>query len=150
VSSNGVLFLGTACSTSFGNTTLPSGISSDPFVAFFWDDMNDYGAGEFIEHTTFGAAGGRVFYLFVRNRLLTSACGSDPQTAVIAVHEASGLISVTYQGFSGCGAIRGSSATIGMQGPGGASASLVSLVSTNVPLLDDNAPRQTISFQPPL
>ena len=148
VSSNGVLFFGQNCATNFANTTLPSGMSTNAFLAFFWDDLDDYSAGEFLEYATFGTAGGRTFNLYFRNRLFSSACGSDAQNLMIAIHEGSNLVKVTYSGFSGCANIRGSSATFGMQGPGGAAAKTF-IVAVDAPILDDNAPRQSLSFLPP-
>jgi hypothetical protein len=146
VSSNGVVFFGQNCSSSLFNTTLPSGISPNAMLFFFWDDLVDFGGGEFFEYATFGSPGSRVFYLYYRQRLFSSACGSDAQNIMISIHEGSNLVSATYSGFSGCALIRGSSATLGMQS---ANASDFVSVGVNVPLLDDNASRQSMSFQPP-
>ena len=149
VSSNGLLFFGGGCSSTFSNSSLPSFITSSPMLAFFWDDLEDFGLTEGLEYTTFGTASGRVFYLYYIQRLHTGACGTDPVKIMVAIHEATGLINVTYfAGPSGCAPIRGSNATIGLQGPGGSLAE-ASLVSFNVPIFDDNAPRQTVSFYPP-
>jgi hypothetical protein len=145
-SSNGNLFFGQNCSVSWTNTTLPTGISSDPILAFFWDDLLDFGGGEFAQYRTFGSPGARVFYLYFRNRLFSSACSDNKQNVTIAIHEGSNLVDVTYQGFSGCAEMRASSATLGMQS---ANASDWVTVGVNVPLLDDNASRQSMSFQPP-
>jgi hypothetical protein len=148
VSSNGVLFLGPNCSPNFSNGTLPSTFSVDPALAFFWDDLYDYGPGEFLEYATFGTAGGRVFNLYFHNRLLSSACGADAVNLMIAIHEGSNLIRVSYSGMSGCANMRGSSATFGLQGPGGAAARAFT-AGVDAPILDDNAPRQTMSYLPP-
>jgi Collagen triple helix repeat (20 copies) len=148
VSSNGVLFLGANCSISFSNTSLPSAISVDPFLAFFWDDLLDYGGAEFLEYSTVGSAGGRVFNLYFHSRLLSGTCGTDAVNAMIGIHEGSNLIKVSYSGFSTCAAMRGGSATFGLQGPGGAAARAF-VAGFNAPILDDNAPRQSISFLPP-
>lgn len=150
VSSNGLLFFGNQCSVSFSNTALPSGITSDPMLAFFWDDLFDYGTNEFFEYATFGSAPGRVFNLYFRNRFL-SVCGTDPVNVMISIHEGSNLIRVTYLGMagpSGCAQIRGSAATFGLQGPGGAAAEAL-MIGFNAPILDNDAPRQSISYQPP-
>ena len=148
VSSNGVLFLGQSCSTALGNGALPNAMSSNAFLAYFWDDLRDYGTGEFMEYTTMGTAPGRVFHLFVRARLFSSVCGTNPIQFMISVHETSNLVKVVYSGFSGCANMRGASATLGFQGPGGGAARAV-MVGLNVPLLDDNLPSQSMSFQPP-
>jgi hypothetical protein len=151
VSSNGLLFFGSQCSATFTNTALPIAISPDPFLAFFWDDLLDFGTNEFFEYATFGTAPGRVFNLYFRNRFLTSACGTDAVNVMITIHEGSNLIRVTYLGMagpSGCAQIRGSAATFGLQGPGGSSAQAL-MISHNAPILDNDAPRQSISYQPP-
>lgn len=114
----------------------------------FWDDLRDFGGGEFMEYTTMGTAPGRVFHLFVRARLFSSICGTDAIQFMISVHETSNLVKVVYSGFSGCANMRGASATLGFQAPGGGSARAV-MVGLNVPLLDDNLSFQSMSFQPP-
>lgn len=146
VSSNGVLFFGSSCPTTFTNLALPIGISSDAFLAFFWDDLLDYGSGEYLEYATFGSPGGRVFNLYFRNRLFSTVCGSNAIQVMIQIHERSNLVNVTYLGFSGCAEIRGASATLGLQSAGGAKSVMAGF---NSPVLDDNAPRQSMSFQPP-
>ena len=148
VSSNGVLFLGNGCSPNYFNTPLPSGITNDAALFFFWDDMLDTGAGEFMEYATLGAPGGRVFNLYFRNRLLSNACGANGVNAMISVHEGARLLKVTYSGMSGCAGLRGASATLGMQTTGGVSAKAFT-VGHNSPVLDDNASRQSMSFHPP-
>ncbi|MFO0832418.1 MAG: hypothetical protein U0637_11345 [Phycisphaerales bacterium] len=149
VSSNGVLFFGNNCSTDWNNGSLPTSISADPLLAFFWDDLQDFGTGEYLEYSTLGTAPGRVFNLFFRMRLHdTTACGSNGINLMLAIHEGSNLINISYSGFSSCANMRGSTATFGMQGPGGAAASAF-LVGYNSPILDDNASRQSISFTPP-
>ena len=146
VSSNGNLFFGNICSSTFSNMGLPVFISSNPFLAFFWDDLKDYGSGEYFEYTTIGSAPGRVFNLYFRNRLFSSDCGSDPVQVMIQIHETSNIVNVTYIGFSGCVNIRGGSATLGLQS---ANAAKAVMAGVNSPVLDDNANRQSMSFQPP-
>jgi hypothetical protein len=123
-------------------------MTTNAFLAFFWDDLDDFGANEFIEYATLGTAGGRTFNLYFRNRLFSNACGTDAQNLMITIHEGSNLVKVTYSGFSGCASIRGSSATFGMQGPGGAAAKTF-MVAVDAPILDNDAPRQSLSFLPP-
>jgi hypothetical protein len=120
-------------------------------VAFFWDDMQDFGAGEYIQYTTIGSAGGRVFNLYYRARLHdTTACGSNAQNLMLAIHEGSNLVRISYSGFAGCASLRGAGATFGMQGPGGTAGTAKAFVAGfNAAILDDNAPRQSISYQPP-
>jgi hypothetical protein len=146
VSSNGNLFFGQGCSSSFTNQALPAPISPNPYLSFFWDDMSDFGAGEFIEYATLGSAGGRVFNLLFRNRLFTSACGSESVQVMISIHEGSNLVKAAYVGpNSGCANLRGSGATFGMQTTNGAEAVLVGF---NSPVLDHNATRQYMTFRP--
>jgi len=150
VSSNGILFFGQACSTILSNFPLPVNISQDPFFAFFWDDLLDTGTGEFLEYTTTGTPGGRVFNMYYRMRLFSSICGTDAVNIMISVHEGSNLIRASYTSFSGCFNIRGGSATFGLQGPGGAAAQSFLNISTNAPIFDDNNPGgQSITLQPP-
>jgi len=52
VSSNGLLFFGPECFTHFVNGRLPTGITNVPLLAYFWDDLQDFGAGEYIEYAT--------------------------------------------------------------------------------------------------
>ncbi len=149
VSSNGLLFFGQNCSATFTNTLLPSGISQDPFLAFFWDDLNDFGTSEFFEYATFGSAGGRVFNLYFHNRLLSGVCGSNAVNIMVSIHEGSNLIRVSYTAITDCANMKGSTATFGLQGPGGAAAQAY-VVSVNAPIFDDDNPAgQSISFQPP-
>ncbi|XVJ58120.1 MAG: collagen-like protein [Tepidisphaera sp.] len=148
VSSNGLLFFGDRCSTAFSNTGLPFFGTTDPMVAFFWDDLEDFGITEFIEYATFGTAPGRVFNMYFRTRFHTNACGNSPVNIMLSIHESSNLIKVRYTGLTGCILLRGGSATFGIQGPGGSTADAV-LIGYNSPILDDNSPSQCITFQPP-
>jgi hypothetical protein len=124
-------------------------MSTNAFLAYFWDDLRDFGAGEYIDYTTTGTAPGRVFHMFVRARLWdTALCGSDFVQIMVSVHETSGLVKAVYTGFTGCAPMRGGNATFGFQATGGAAARAF-LVGYNVPLMDDNLPYQSMSFQPP-
>jgi hypothetical protein len=144
VSTNGVLFLGQNCATSFLNQPLPVALSNNAAFFFFWDDMDDFGSGEFIEYATQGAAPGRVFSLYYRTRLHdTFVCGSSPITIVVTVHEGSNIVTANYQDVPACARLRGSHATFGIQSAGGSSHVLVGF---NAPLLD-TAARQSISFK---
>jgi hypothetical protein len=142
-----VLFFGQNCNRDWVNVALPAGLSQDPFFAFFWDDLNDYGSGELLDYTTLGSAGGKVFNLYFHDRLL-GVCGSDAVNVMIAIHEGSNLVNASFSAIPACAQMRGSSATFGMQGPGGVNAKAVN-VGYNVPILDDNANRQSMSFLPP-
>lgn len=146
VSSNGLLFFGQGCSNDYFNTALPTSISSDPVLAFFWDDFFDSGISDYFEYTTVGSPGGRVFNLFYRNRHINGPCGPNSIQMMIAIHEGSNIINVSYSLPSGCAQLRGSTATFGLQGPNGTDATMVGY---NSPILDDNTPNQSITYQPP-
>lgn len=146
LSSNGLLFFGQSCSAVLGNVALPSGVSTDAFLAYFWDDLNDFGSGEYFEYATLGTPPGRVFNLYARHRLFSSNCGTDTQQVMVQIHEQSNVVNVTYRGFTSCVEMRGGSATLGLQSAGGTTAVMAGF---NSPILDDNAPRQSMSFQPP-
>jgi hypothetical protein len=150
VSSNGLLFFGSGCNIGWSNQALPWPLTDVPMLAFFWDDLLDFGSGEFIEYATVGTEPGRVFNLLFKMRIRDGApCGTASMTVVVSIHEGSNLINVTYQGFTTCAPLRGSSATIGIQGPGGSGATDFVTICHNAPILDDNAGRQSVTFQPP-
>jgi hypothetical protein len=148
VSSNGVLFFGQICAATFTNTALPTTISPNALLAFFWDDLQDFGSGEYLEYVTLGAAPARVFHLFLRMRI-RNQCDDDPQQIMVTVHEGSNLVKASYSGFSGCAPIRGGNATFGMQTAAAGGAAEAVNVGFNVPLLDDNVGFQSMSFLPP-
>ena len=151
VSSNGILFLGNNCSIAFTNQALPWAGTSNAALFFFWDDLQDFGTGEFIEYATFGTAPGRVFNLYFRARLHDQTrCGPDAVNVMISVHETSGLVKATYSGMTNCAAMRGAGATLGFQTaniPGTGRKAF--MVGYNTPVLDNSASRQTMSFHPP-
>lgn len=149
INNNGFLIFGATCPTSgsWNNGVLPNTVTTDPFVAFFWDDLLDAGTGEFIEYQTSGLSGGRVFNMYFRNRHI-SACPGDAVNIMLAIHEGSNLVRISYSGMSGCAEMRGASATFGMQGPGGAAAKAFN-AGTGTPILDNDANRNMISFLPP-
>jgi hypothetical protein len=145
VSSNGVLFFGQSCSASFSNQALPSNVSPNAALFFFWDDLRDFGGGELFDYTTSGNAPGRVFSMYFRNRLFSSVCGADAFGAMVNVHEGSNLVTVSYQDTTSCPQMRGASATLGLQSAGATSAVLVSF---DAPIIDHTASRQAMSFMP--
>lgn len=149
LSSNGILFFGNQCTTALAGP-LPTNLTSNAALFFFWTDLRDFGVNEFAEYKTFGNGPGRVFNLYFRSRLFSAVCGSDPVNVMISIHESSGLVKATYSGMSGCRLIRGGGATLGLQTanvPGVGRKHF--LVGYNAEVLDDNASRQTMSFHPP-
>lgn len=153
LSSNGILFLGQECNVAYFNQPLPWAGTSNAALFFFWDDLQDYGASEFVEYATLGSAPGRVFNLYFRMRLRVSgtctAGSTDVVNVMVSVHESSGLVKASYSSMPSCLATRGGTATLGLQTAGG-SAAKAFMVGFNSPVLDDNAPRQTMSFHPPV
>lgn len=148
VSSNGVLFLGQQCSSALVNGPLPSAISSNPALFFFWDDLRDYGTGEFIEYATTGTPGGRVLNMYFRTRLFDNICGTGAVTVMLSVHESSGLLKAQYRDVGACPLLRGSGATIGMQTSGGP-AGTGFVAGVNTALLGSDEQSQSVSFHPP-
>lgn len=151
LNSNGVLIFGSTCNAAGSdvNSALPTAaVTTNPALYYFWDDLNDFGGGEYIEYTTTGNAGGRVFHLYARQRLLNGVCGTDPVNVMLSVHEGSNLVHAEYSGMSGCANMRGASATLGMQTTGGAAAKAF-LVGYNAQVLDNDSSFQSISFHPP-
>ena len=148
-SSNGLLFFGTNANVSWSNTSLPSPLTTNAMVAFFWDDLQDTSTNEFAEYTTIGTTGGRVFNLYFKSRFRTGTACSDTSGigALVSIHEGSNLIKVTYTEVASCVYSRGAGATIGFQTAGGAS-STPFIVGFNSPILDDSNAAQTISFHP--
>jgi hypothetical protein len=126
---------------------LPSSISNDPALFFFWDDLADANTDGYLEYTTRGSAPGRVFSMYFRNHLKSGSCGNDAVAVMITVHERSNLVTATYGELTPCAQIRGGLATFGIQGAGGVNAQHV-LIGVNSPILDDTAPRQSMSFRP--
>lgn len=149
VSSNGVLFFGQNCIGAYSNGALPTGITTDAAFFFFWDDLRDFGSGEFIEYATLGTVGGRVFNLFMQARFFNDGgCGTGPTKIMVSVHEGSNLVKASYTPVSGNACHRGGSATFGLQTTGGASATAF-MVGRDSPILDDNFGPQVLSFHPP-
>lgn len=146
LASNGILFFGQGCFTNFTNTALPTNLTSNPALFFFWDDLQDFGTGEFVEYMTLGSAPGRVFYMWFVMRV-RNFCGTDQVQVMVSAHEGSNLVTANYKVLTGCPQLRGAAATFGLQAAGGVAAENVS-VGFNVPALDDNAFSQFLSFKP--
>ncbi len=145
VSSNGVIFLGGSCYAGYSNSALPTGYTSFPAIFAFWDDMYATSGTTTVSYRTFGASPNRVLFIFYDN--LRPLSGLVYMDIMVALHE-SGLITITYQNINDNSLTRGSSATIGIQGPGGSSAPYRA-VSYNVEILDNDANRNSLSFIPP-
>lgn len=80
ISSNGLLFFRPVLDR-VDQRRAAEPISNDPFFAFFWDDLQDFGAGEYLE-TRPSLAPGRVFYLYFRMRPRLPSCAAPgPRTS---------------------------------------------------------------------
>ncbi|MBK7150100.1 MAG: collagen-like protein [Bacteroidetes bacterium] len=141
LSTNGNIQFGSGGSATFSNTALPSASFSNPTVCFYWDDMIANGNG--VRYITQGTAPNRVFYADYE---LITFSGSYVVTAQVQVHESSNLVNVRY--YTTAPDACGQSATIGIQGAGGASAQAFP-VSFNAKVMDDNFNPQSVSFVMP-
>lgn len=144
---NGILHFAGGCYNDPNNTALPTSAVKYPTFFFFWDELHDYGSGEFVRVRQTGQPGGRVLHIHFRTRI-KDACDDDKLDITLAIHEGIGLVQASYKPLGGCERLRGSGATIGLQTAGGANAKAY-VVSVNSPVLDDDAPVQSVSFQDP-
>ena len=86
VSPNGVLSRGQPCSTVHDSDTLPTYISPNALLFFFWDHLQDDGTGGFLAQAISGQAVGSfgrpavgsAFNLYFRSRLFDTSGGSNP------------------------------------------------------------------------
>jgi hypothetical protein len=130
ICSNGWVALGSTGATNFGNPTLPTGIYNGPIIAAYWDDLRDYGGGEYVRYGTVGAAPNRTFIIDYSMRQFGNG---NRQNFQIQIHETSGLINVKYRNEMSP-STNGQSATIGFQ----VNSSKAYPIVTNGKVLDDN------------
>ena len=152
VANNGVIVFDTPTvqDVSFTNTALPSSIAK-PALYAFWDDLDcDAVTGGELRFETKGASGSRVFYVHQRAQPLSCVGGAAACNVelTVALSEGTNAISVTYRSIGTDARARGNSATIGLQGPGGALAEVITL-SRDAVALDAAAGRQFVSFAHP-
>lgn len=144
-------------STANTNLSLPISSTTNPFLAFYWDDMVTLSEG--IRIATVGASPNRTFvvdyraYTYSTDAAFTEAGpanngSNDDITLQVTIHEGSGLITVRYyQTETYC---NGANATIGFQGAGGSNAKALP-VTYNGKVFDDNynnQGQQFVSFSP--
>ncbi|NOZ70005.1 MAG: hypothetical protein GXP46_12365, partial [Deferribacteres bacterium] len=127
--SNGYITFGTDISAD--NSPLPSTQLPDSLIAPFWDDLNpELNAGSAVYYQTTGTAPERRFIIQWKDIPLAAEPDSR-LTFEIILFESSGEIQFQYQsmtdgsGGSGAGPASGSSATIGIENPGGTKGSEV-------------------------
>lgn len=140
VSTNGFIAFGSAPSSAFSNSALPSSTFSMPVICPYWDDMKTTGNG--IRTTLLGSSPNRVRIIDFE---LITYTDSYAVTFQVIMHEKSNLISIRY--YLVAAEACGQSATIGIQGPGGSTATAVP-ISYNAKVLDDNYEPLSISFCP--
>jgi hypothetical protein len=73
----------------------PAPVTPNAALFFFWDDLQDFGTGEFFEYATQGSATGRVFYMWFVMRV-RNFCGVEPIQVMLSVHESSNLVTANY------------------------------------------------------
>lgn len=133
ICTNGWVAFGDVNSTALFNTELPASFTNNPVIFPYWDDLRDYGSGEYVRVATQGTAPNRVAIVYYRMRVY----GQDWVVHFqVQIHEGSGLINVKYFDPMHPSA-NGQSATIGFQLHGGANAKAYPL-GYNVKILDDN------------
>src|SRR5207249_8403647 len=112
ISTNGWLEFGgnTQGTTDPTNACLPTSKHTNPFLAFYWDDLQTEGTA--IRYGTSGTSPNRTFIIdFQENRV---AATGDKVTGQVQIHERSNLINVKYRSPLSAGA-NGQAATIGFQ-----------------------------------
>ncbi|MBI1289422.1 MAG: hypothetical protein GC178_17785 [Flavobacteriales bacterium] len=127
---NGWIAFGNTGSTSLGNTSLPTSIYNGPMIFPYWDDLRDYGSGEWVRWGTVGTSPNRVFLIDYSMRQYGT---SERVNFQVQIHETSGLINVKYRDPMSP-SMNGQSATIGFQ----TSSSKAYPIVYNGKVLDDN------------
>jgi len=109
ISTNGWLEFGgnTAANSDPTNACLPTNKHTNPFLAFFWDNMRTINTA--IRYGTVGTAGGRVFIIDADVEAVAGA--SHDVTMQVQIHEGSNLVTVKYDDTESESS--GQSATIG-------------------------------------
>jgi len=134
ICTNGWIAFGDVNSVAWSNTTLPTGTFSGPVIFPYWDDLRDFGGGEFVRYGTVGSAGNRVF---MSDWDMRTIAGSGRVNFQVMIHEGSGLIMVQYENVMHPES-NGQSATVGFQ----VSSSKGYPIVTNGKIFDDNEPSQ--------
>jgi hypothetical protein len=135
ISTNGWLEFGsnTSGNSDPTNACLPTSKHTNPFFAFFWDNMRTINTA--VRYGTVGTSPGRVFIVDADIEAVAGA--SHDVTMQVQIHEGSNLITVKYDDTEAESS--GQSATIGYQGAGGSGATARG-ITCNGKVLDDNTP----------
>lgn len=123
------------------NKALPSNMFSDPTICPYWDDLKTYN--NLIRYITVGTAPNRTFIVDYEVKVIN---GPSDLIFQLQIHESSNLVNIRY--YLNEHPSSGQTATIGIQGKGGASA-LAFPISFNAKVLDDDFNPQSISFVMP-
>lgn len=127
---NGWIAFGSISSTSLSHTTLPSSTFSGPVIFPYWDDLRDYGSGEYVRYGYVGSTGNRTYIVDYSMREYNT---SERVNFQVQIHEGSGLINVKYRNEMSP-TMNGQGATIGFQ----VSSSRGYPIVSNGKVLDDN------------
>jgi hypothetical protein len=131
ICSNGWIAFGNVGSTSLGNVNIPSGnVSSGPVIYPYWDDLRDYGSGEWVRWGRVGSSGN---YVFLIDYSMRQYGNSERVNFQVQIHQGSGLINVKYRDTMSP-SMNGQSAAIGFQ----VSSSKGYPIVNNGKVLDDN------------
>lgn len=130
INTNGWIAFGSTSTSVYSNTTLPASFYSGPVIFPYWDDLKDFGSGEYIRYGYTGSTGNRVYIVDYRMRPYT---GSGTVNFQVQIHEGSSLINVKYRDEMHA-SLNGQSATIGFQ----VSSSRGYPIVCNGKVLDDN------------
>ncbi|MCO5280644.1 MAG: pyocin knob domain-containing protein, partial [Chitinophagales bacterium] len=138
LNSNGTVVFGSqSANLGYSYGTLPNGVTTLPFIAWYWRDMSTR-----YRYGTVGSSPNRVFIIdFDSNAYGTS----DDVDGQIEIHETSGLINVFYRVMEP--KVNGQNATIGFQLNGGNSAKAYP-ITYNGKVFDDNRNPQSWSVSP--
>lgn len=133
ICSNGWIAFGSTGAIDLTNTALPANITPLPVIFPYWDDLRDYGSGEWVRWGTVGTSPNRVFIVDYNMRVYG---GSDRVNFMVLIHETTNHIVVKYRDAMSP-SMNGQSATIGFQLDGGSNAKAYPIVF-NGKVLDDN------------
>lgn len=133
ICSNGWIAFGSTTATNLSNTALPATFTTLPVIFPYWDDLRDYGSGEWVRWGTVGTSPNRVFIVDYNMRVYG---GSDRVNFMVLIHETTNHIVVKYRDAMSP-SMNGQSATIGFQLDGGSNAKSYPIVF-NGKVLDDN------------
>lgn len=127
------------------NDALPTAAHTNPFLAAYWDDMRTHTT--HVQLGTMGQAPNRVTVVDFALDVVDSINDSNDDVRFqVLIHERSNVIHVSYREAQALAS--GQTATIGFQGVGGSTASVVHGLGYDARVLDDNRPVLDWSIAP--